>query len=160
MSCTSNAPWIAFWITVSVRSPRKSIFKRPNSSNVTIVYCVVMLPSEALDSGTNSSTGFGLITTPAAWTEVCRGSPSKRIAISISFFAESSVSYIVRSSGFIFIAFAIVIPSSIGIAFATLSTYAYGRSNTRPTSRITIRADIVPNVTICTTWSAPYFLVT
>ena len=73
----------AFWITVSVRSPRKSIFKSPSSSSVVMVNWVVMEPSWARDKGTYSSTSFWLITTPAACIEVCRGSPSRRFAISM-----------------------------------------------------------------------------
>ena len=43
---------------------------------------------------------------------------------------------------------------------ATLSASAYGMSITRPTSRTTARAFIVPNVMICATFSRPYFAVT
>ncbi len=92
--------------------------------------------------------------------DVWRGSPSRRFARSISFAISGSVSYRVRSSGFIASALSIVIPSSAGIIFAILSQVAYGRSITRPTSRITFRAASVPNVTICATRSAPYFSVT
>ena len=42
----------------------------------------------------------------------------------------------------------IVIPSSIGIAFATISTKLSGRSSALPTSLIAFLAAIVPNVTI------------
>ncbi len=79
-------------ITVNVRSPKKSIFKSPSSSSVVMVNCVVTVPSAALESGIYSSTGFGLIKTPAAWIEICLGSPSRRLDMSISPFACSSVS--------------------------------------------------------------------
>ena len=60
---------------VSVRSPRKSIFKRPSSSSVVIGNCVVSAPS-LLVSGTTVDSGTPEITTPAACVELCRGSPS------------------------------------------------------------------------------------
>ena len=112
----------AFWITVSVRSPKKSIFRSPNSSMVVMVNCVVMVPSDALDNGTYSSIGFWLITTPAACMDVCLGRPSNLLDISISFFTDSSDSYMPRSSGFINSALSMVIPSSFGIALAIVST--------------------------------------
>ncbi len=40
------------------------------------------------------------------------------------------------------------------------STSAYGMSMTRPTSRITAFAFMVPKVMICETFSRPYFSVT
>ena len=43
---------------------------------------------------------------------------------------------------------------------ATRSTSAYGMSITRPTSRTTAFAFIVPNVMICATFSRPYLRVT
>ena len=91
-SVSSSIPAIlaAFCMTVSVRRPRKSILSSPNSSNTVIVYCVVIVPSDALDNGTYSSTGLGLISTPAACIEVCLGSPSSRMDISIKFLACSS----------------------------------------------------------------------
>ena len=60
----------ASWMTVSVRSPRKSIFKRPSSSSVVIVNWVTMVPSAPLDNGTYSSMEVLEITTPAACMEV------------------------------------------------------------------------------------------
>ena len=47
--------------------------------------------------------------------------------------------------------------SAGGISLATLSTSANGISITRPTSRTTAFAFIVPNVMICATFSRPYF---
>ena len=82
----------AFWITVRVLNPRKSIFNRPSSSIVVIVNCVVIIPSEPRESGTYSSIGFCEITTPAACMDVWRGRPSRRLDISISCFTDSSVS--------------------------------------------------------------------
>ena len=108
-------------ITVNVLRPRKSIFSSPSSSIVVIVNWVVTEPSCARASGTNSSIGFGPITTPAAWTELFRGSPSSRSARSIRCCACSLSSYRLFSSGFISSAFEIVMPSSFGIDFATMS---------------------------------------
>ena len=50
--------------------------------------------------------------------------------------------------------------SAAGICLATLSTSANGISSTRPTSRTTAFAFIVPNVMIWATFSRPYFRVT
>ena len=50
--------------------------------------------------------------------------------------------------------------SWLGISLATWSTSEIGISITRPTSRTTARAFIVPNVMICATFSRPYFSVT
>ena len=154
VSCLTRST--ASLMTVSVRNPRKSIFKSPSSSIVVIVNCVVMEPSDPLESGTNSSAGFWQITTPAACMEVCLGKPSSFIHMSNRFFTCSSVSYLLRSSGFISNAFCSVIFSSFGIILASVSPKLYGRSSTRATSRITPFAAIVPKVTICTTLSAPY----
>ena len=147
-------------ITVRVRRPRKSIFRSPSSSSVVIVNCVVTEPSDPRDNGTNSSIARWPITTPAACMDVCLGRPSSLLDISISSFTCSSSWYSFLNSGFIFRALSNVIFSSVGTIFAMLSTNAYGRSMTRPTSRMTPRAAIVPKVTICTTRSAPYFLPT
>jgi len=46
------------------------------------------------------------------------------------------------------------------MSFATRSTSLMGISITRPTSRTTAFAFIVPNVMICATFSRPYFSVT
>ena len=48
----------AFWITVRVRSPRKSIFRSPSSSRVVMVNWVTIEPSCALERGTYSDTVF------------------------------------------------------------------------------------------------------
>ena len=47
-----------------------------------------------------------------------------------------------------------------GICLATASVSAYVRFMTRPTSRMAARAAMVPNVTICATWSLPYLPMT
>ena len=46
------------------------------------------------------------------------------------------------------------------MSFATLSTSPKGISSTRPTSRTTAFAFMVPNVMIWATFSRPYFRVT
>ena len=81
-----------------------------------------MVPSFARDRGTYSTMGFWEITTPAACMDVWRGSPSRRLAISISRCTVSSVSYICRSSGFMVRALPMVMFSSFGTFFAMLST--------------------------------------
>ena len=52
------------------------------------------------------------------------------------------------------------LPGWNGISFAMPSQNMYGRSSTRPTSRTTAFAAIVPNVAICDTESAPYLFFT
>ena len=146
-------------ITVKVLSPKKSIFKSPNSSNVVMIYWVEIIPSLTY-RGTYVSTGSFVITIPQACVEACLGIPSNPIAISNNFFISWSDSYFSNSSLFCSIAFFIVICNSLGIIFASWSASAYGKSKALPTSLITILADIVPNVIIWETWSVPYFLPT
>ena len=146
-------------MTVNVLNPRKSIFNNPSSSKVVIIYCVAIVPSFTCN-GTYVSTGSFVITTPHACVDACLGIPSNAMAMSNNFFIFSSLSYSSLSSLFSSIAFFIVICNSFGTIFASLSVSAYGKSNARPTSLITILADIVPNVIICDTWSLPYFSAT
>ena len=150
---------IVSWITVNVLNPKKSIFNSPNSSKVVIIYCVDICPSLTYN-GTYVSTGSFVITIPHAWVEACLGIPSNPIAISNTFFTNSSDSYLSFNSLFCSNAFFIVICSSFGIIFAKLSASEYGTSKTLATSLITILAAIVPKVIICDTWSCPYFLDT
>ena len=107
-------------ITVRVLSPRKSIFSRPSLSMVPIGYWVVMTSSLRC-SGTYSTTGFPVISTPAAWVEACLGMPSSVRAVSISCFTRGCSSYICLSMGEIVSALVSVIPRSNGIALATAS---------------------------------------
>ena len=134
-------------MTVRLRSPKKSIFKSPSSSNAVMVYCVTAAPSFTL-SGTYSSTGRSVITTPAACVDACLGIPSTLIAMSSSLFAVASVWHISLNSGVFSIACFRVMPSSRGISFAILSHAAYGISIALPTSLTAARAAIVPKVTI------------
>ena len=73
----------AFFITVSVRSPSTSNFSRPTSVTASLSNCVVS-PSPSVErcSGTTPFSGSFEITTPAAWVEACRASPSSPIAVS------------------------------------------------------------------------------
>ena len=109
-------------MTVRLRSPKKSIFKSPSSSRVVMVYWVT-IASSFLASGTYFSTESRAITTPAAWVEAWRGIPSIFKAWSISSLTCGSLSYMMRRSGERSSAFSMVICSSIGMAFATLSTF-------------------------------------
>ena len=53
-------------MTVRVRRPRKSIFRRPSRSSVPMGYWVVMTLS-LVCKGTYSVTGLAVMSTPAAW---------------------------------------------------------------------------------------------
>ena len=112
----------AFCSTVRVRSPRKSILSSPSSSIVVIVNWVVVLPSWARASGTRSSAGSEQMTTPAAWTDVWRGRPSRRLDMSRRRLTFSSPSYAFLRSGFMLRALSSVMPSSLGTILAMLST--------------------------------------
>ena len=68
--------------SVSVLSPRKSIFRRPIRSISFMPHWVVISSRAPLYSGANSVIGFGAITTPAAWTDAWRVIPSSRRATS------------------------------------------------------------------------------
>ena len=70
-------------------------------------------------------TGCAVITTPAAWVDVFRGIPSRRMAVSMSVFTRWSPSYISLSLGEIFIASASVRWSGmVGTSLATTSVSA------------------------------------
>ena len=114
----------ASWITVSVRSPRKSILSSPSSSSVVMVNWVVTEPSDPKDRGTYSSIAFWLMTTPAACMDVCLGSPSSLLDISINSLTCSSSWYILLNSGLTVNARSSVIFNSVGTIFAIPSTNA------------------------------------
>ena len=76
---------------VRFRRPRKSIFSRPSSSRVVMIYWVTGTPS-LVARGTYSYTGLLVMTTPAAWVEAFRGIPSRAMAVSMSFLMRSSPS--------------------------------------------------------------------
>ena len=50
--------------------------------------------------------------------------------------------------------------SAAGTSLASRSTSAYGTRSTRPTSRSTARAAMVPKVMICATCPSPYLRAT
>ena len=101
-------------------------------------------------------TGSGVMTTPAACMPAWRESPSSREPISMM--RSTSLSFFIASisAGDSFAAIGSVTSGPAGIVFATLSTRPYGSPSTRPTSRTTDFAAIVPKVMICATLSSPY----
>ena len=87
-------------MTVSVFSPRKSIFSRPRSFSGPIAYCVTTsLPFESRQSGTYSERSRSPMTTPAAWTPALRVRPSSKSAYSQSWRVAGSVSIAFFRSG-------------------------------------------------------------
>ena len=112
---------------VSVLSARKSIFKTPTFSRSDISYWVVTSSLLLTAIGISSCKGFGVITTPAAWTEEWRAQPSKRRARSITCRTFASVSIALPSSGTCSTACAIVTfrpRTGGGISFEMRSTSA------------------------------------
>ena len=79
-------------MTVSVFSPRKSIFSRPRSPTGFIAYCVTSVPLSSCLSGSKFTSGWSPMTTPAAWTLALRVRSSRINAVSISSRVTSSVS--------------------------------------------------------------------
>ena len=63
-------------MTVSVRSPKKSILSMPSLSSASSLYCVVMTSLDPLASGTHCVRSPLAITMPAACTPVWRLRPS------------------------------------------------------------------------------------
>ena len=151
----------ALSITSRLRRPRKSILSRPSASTSHIPYCVTTSwPGPFCCSGTTSISGCAPITTPAAWIESCRVSPSSGRARSTTSRVIGSASYDSLSGWPFFSDASSVCPGPSGIIFAIRSTVPYGISSTRPASRTAARAAIVPNVMICATRSRPYFSAT
>jgi hypothetical protein len=79
-------------MSVSVRRPRKSIFRRPMRSTPCMSYWVVRSAVLPLNEarGTNSVSGSGAMTTPAAWVEAWRVVPSRRREMSMSSLTRES----------------------------------------------------------------------
>jgi hypothetical protein len=130
-------------MTVSVFSPRKSIFSRPSFPTAFMSNCTVTSPSWRV-SGTNSSSGLSVMRIPAACLPVLRTMPSRTRACSkirpaTGFFETSS-----RSSADLARACSRVMLISSGIILARRSASAYARLWTRDTSRMTIFAPSVP----------------
>ena len=84
----------------------------------------VMSASEfvAFWSGISSVSGSSLITTPAAWVEALRATPSSWRAKSVIRLTAGSPSTMPRSSGDVSIASSSLMPSWFGTAFAIRST--------------------------------------
>ena len=111
---------------VSVRRPRKSIFRRPMRSTPCMSNWVVMPSALPLNDarGRYSVSGRGAITTPAAWVDACRVVPSSRREMSISSLTFGSFWYASWRAGDSASALSSVIFRSKGIIFAILSTSA------------------------------------
>ena len=107
-------------------------------------------------SGMSSVSGSRLMTTPAAWVEALRATPSRCRAKSMIRLTDGSASTCSRSAGAISSASSSLMPSWLGTALAMRSTSPYECPSTRPTSRMAARASIVPKVMIWATWSWPY----
>ena len=136
-------------IVVRLRRPRKSNLTSPIFSMQRMSSWVMTAPERGSRySGTKSIRGLVPITTPAAWVEACRVSPSRRCAVSNSFAIWPSESTRERSSADCSRASGSVMPRVSGTSLAMRSTSAYGMPMTRPTSRITARACSFPKVMI------------
>src|SRR5215203_2686036 len=113
----------ALSITSSLRSPRKSIFSSPTSTASHMPNCVTTSESGPFCcSGTTLISGSAPITTPAAWIESWRTSPSSGRARSTISRATGSASYSCFSGCPGFMHASSVWPGPSGISFATLST--------------------------------------
>ena len=99
--------------------------------------------------------GRGETTRPAAWVEAWRDRPSRRRAVSSSFFTCGSVSYSFWRSGSASRALLMVILRSSGTSLAMRSVSAKLMPRARPTSRTTPLAFMVPKVVIWATLSLP-----
>ena len=104
----------------------------------------------------SSVSGSRLMTTPAAWVEAFRATPSRWRAKSVIRLTPGSPWTMPRSSAELSIASSSRMPSWFGTALAIRSTSPYEWPSTRPTSRMAARASIVPKVMIWATWSWPY----
>ncbi|OIQ64658.1 hypothetical protein GALL_537900 [mine drainage metagenome] len=162
----SNARWAlvlssAMARMVSVRRPRKSNFTRPTASTSSLSYWLTTLSLPGWQyMGEKSVILPGEISTPPACMPILRVRPSSRNASSSSSLTSSSFSRRSLNCGSFSSASARDMPSSLGISLAMPSTKLNGRSSTRPTSRITALAAMVPKVAICDTASRPYFCLT
>ena len=141
---------------VSVFRPRKSNLTRPTASTSSLSSCVTTLvPPSSQYSGAKSVNGPGEMTTPPACFPAFRTRPSSDFARSMIAATSSSSRYMLASSAESSSAFSSVMPISNGTCFAIRSTNPYGWPSTRPVSRMTAFAAIVPKVMICDTRSRP-----
>jgi len=112
-------------------------------------------------SGRYSTRGLSEITTPAAWVEACRGSPSSTREIWINSPTSGFWSASPISLGSCFNASSRLMLRTSGTILAMASTSPSGISRARPTSRITARVFNFPKVMIWATFSPPpYFSTT
>ena len=152
----------AFFITVRLRSPRKSILSRPIFSTHSMSYCVLTSPSPKLDQRRvvdqralrDHDAGrvrAGVARQPFDRLWRCRAACESAGASRTATFSSGicSSASVDRQPA-----------RPDGISFATRSTSGSGTPSARPASRTAARAAIVPNVTICATRSLPYFSVT
>ncbi len=110
-------------ITVSVFSPRKSIFRSPSFPTAFMSYCTVTSPSWSV-SGTNSSSGRSVMMIPAACLPVFLTMPSRTFAWSTILAATGFLATSSLSSADLAIACSSVMLMSSGIIFARRSASA------------------------------------
>ena len=144
-----------------------SILSMPTFSSATISYWVMMASSPsaaapeplvgAVHTGTYSASGPGAITTPAAWTDMCREMPSIRELSSTSRWYAGSACTSSRSSSTFCRGSGIVrlYAGPEGMSLVSRSASPGGMRSTRATSFTAARAFIVPKVTIWPTLSRP-----
>ena len=145
-----------------VFSPSRSILSIPTLSTSFPSYCVTMSSeSLAVLRGRCSIRLFGPMITPQAWVPVCLAEPSRVSAKMRVFFSSSFPFFLMSaSSGTSLYASLSKIPGRSGTSFANLSASGRGSLRTRATSRMALLAAMVPKVTICATFSLPYFCTT
>ena len=113
----------ALSITSRFRRPRKSIFRSPSASTFFIENCVTISWSVPFCcNGTTSISGCAPITTPAAWIESARVSPSSGRASSTTSRATASSRTAFASSLPGLSASSSVCPGPSGMSFAIRST--------------------------------------
>ncbi|OQA03329.1 MAG: hypothetical protein BWY68_00764 [bacterium ADurb.Bin400] len=125
ISCIFRMIRKAFWIIVKFVKPRKSIFNKPKCSIGFIEYSVTteMSPLAASWRGRYSVNGSLEITTPAAWTDACRTTPSSLDAISMHCLTCGLLLYRSLSSAiFSKASFNDIPPGPDGISLAIVST--------------------------------------
>ena len=147
-------------MTVMVLRPRKSNLTRPAFSTRFMSHWVTVSLFLPLYSGTYSVMAVSETTTPAAWVEAWRASPSRRRETSMRRATRASEPMRTLSSGSRTRALSMVILSSSGMSLAMRSVSPKVMPRARPTSRTTALAFMVPNVVIWATASSPYRSVT
>ncbi len=112
-------------------------------------------------SGMISVSGSRLMTTPAAWVEALRATPSTCFASSTSLWTCGSPSYISRSVGRLLDGLVELDAELVRDGLRDAVDLAVAACPARDRRRgCAARASIVPKVMICATWSAPYLRVT